>query len=318
MKNTNLPNSSEQTFLTDAGFETVMLFHKQFELPEFAAFPLLRTKAGQDAISEYFVPLLNLAKQHNAGFVLDTNTWRANPDWGNRLDYDLQELEKINIEAVDLAKKLRDEHASQQTVLINGVIGPRGDGYNPSSIMTPVEAKNYHKFQIAILAKSQVDLVTGLTITNSPEAIGIANAAAESNIPCVISFTLETDGRLPTGQQLSEAIAQVDAESSRKPDYFMINCAHPDHFENVLDTNEAWLHRIGGLRANASRMSHAELDCCEELDEGNPEELGMLYTNVKKKLPNLNVLGGCCGTDHRHIDQIVRSFNQEFPQTFNQ
>jgi len=305
MKKNKLPNSSDQSFITDAGFETVMLFHKQFELPHFAAFPLLRSKAGQDAMSEYFVPFLNLARQHNAGYVLDTNTWRANPDWGKLLDYDLQELRKVNIEAVEFAKKLRNKHASDQTVLINGVVGPRGDGYNPSSIMSPCEAKSYHQFQVDIFSQCKVDMVTALTITNSPEAIGVADAAAESNIPCVISFTLETDGRLPTGQSLADAIEEVDKSSTRKPEYFMINCAHPDHFESILDSNDEWLNRIVGLRANASRLSHAELDCCDELDEGNPEELGGLYAEIREKLPKLNVVGGCCGTDHRHVEQMM-------------
>jgi S-methylmethionine-dependent homocysteine/selenocysteine methylase len=310
MNQTSLPNTTDRIFLTDAGFETSMLFHKEFELPHFAAFPLLRTKEGRDAMTEYFVPFIDLARQHDAGYVLDTNTWRANPDWGTLLGYDLDELEKVNSEAVEFAKELKSQYGNKQTVLINGVIGPRGDGYNPASIMSSVEAKNYHKFQVDVFSRCNVDMVSALTITNTPEAIGIADAAADANIPCVISFTLETDGCLPTGQLLADAIAEVDADDKRKPAYFMINCAHPDHFQNIVDSTDKWLSRIGGLRANASRMSHAELDCCEELDEGDPKELGTLYVDLRKKLHNLNVLGGCCGTDHRHVAQICQALNQ--------
>ena len=136
------------------------------------------------------------------------------------------------------------------------------------------------------------------------EASGIARAAREAGMPVALSFTVETDGRLPTGQPLNEAIAQVDSETGAYPAYYMINCAHPTHFDTVLAPESEWINRIGGLRANASRMSHAELDEAEELDAGDPVELGQEYADLKRHLPNLTVLGGCCGTDHRHIEQI--------------
>lgn len=307
MKQILMPIMADCIYLTDAGFETSMVFDKEFELPCFAAFPLLRTAEGRDAMTEYFVPFMKLANQNNAGFVLDTNTWRANPDWGYRLGYNLEELTKVNVEAVEFAEGLRNKHSHEQEVLINGVIGPRGDGYDPSTIMNQTEAKNYHAFQVNIFSDCKVDMISALTITNTPEAIGIADAAAEAKVPCVISFTLETDGRLPTGQLLADAIAEVDAVEARRPAYFMINCAHPDHFQSVVETGGDWTARIGGLRANASRMSHAELDCCEVLDDGDPQELGQLYARLRQGLRNLNVFGGCCGTDHRHVAQICHA-----------
>ncbi len=310
MNPTLLPGSTDKIFLTDAGFETSMLFLKGFDLPYFSASPLLRTSEGRAAMTEYFVPFMELARQNNAGYVLDTNTWRANPDWGKLLGYDLAELVKINTEAVEFAEGLRNQCAEDQIILINGVVGPRGDGYDPASVMSSAEAKDYHAFQVKVFARCKVDMISALTITNTAEAIGIANAAAEANIPCVISFTLETDGSLPTGQSLADAIAEVDASTISKPAYFMINCAHPDHFRKVIEAGGDWVRRIHGLRANASRMSHAELDCSEVLDDGNPQELGQQYAQLRQSLPNLTVFGGCCGTDHRHVTQICHALGR--------
>ena len=117
-------------------------------------------------------------------------------------------------------------------------------------------------------------MVTVLTMTYAEEAIGITRAAVESGLPVVISFTLETDGRLPSGQALGEAIQQVDEDTESAPAYYMINCAHPTHFEDVLEPGAPWIDRIRGLRANASTKSHAELDEATELDDGDPADLG--------------------------------------------
>ena len=304
MTTTAMPHSTDRRFLTDAGFETWLLFQRGFDLPCFAAFPLMRQTEGRAAMKEYFAAFMELARQHDTGFVLDTVTWRANPDWGRELGYSLGDLRTINREAVEFASELRRDFGAGMNVLINGVIGPRGDGYDPGEIMTSDEAEAYHRFQIRTFAESGADMVSAVTMTNAPEAVGIARAAGGEEIPCVISFTVETDGRLPSGQALSDAIAETDAACDRKPAYYMINCAHPDHFCEVLAAGGDWTRRIHGVRANASRMSHAELDACEELDDGNPPELGRLYSEMRRHLPNLNVFGGCCGTDHRHVAHI--------------
>ncbi|WP_299848431.1 homocysteine S-methyltransferase family protein [uncultured Roseovarius sp.] len=307
MTHRKLPHETNQLFLTDAGFETWLLFIKGFDMPCFAAYPLSRVADGRAAIEEYFKPIFDLARENNTGLVLDTNTWRANPDWGQELGHDLDHLRAVNEEAVTSAMNMRRDFGQGLNVLINGVIGPRGDGYDPKTIMSVEEAQDYHGFQVATFAKSGVDMVSALTITNIPEAIGVANAAAKAGMPCVISFTLETDGCLPTGERLGDAIAQVDARAKTKPAYFMINCAHPDHFVDIIPKDADWIKRIGGVRANASRMSHAELDCCETLDDGDPVELGEQYAALRQLLPNLKVFGGCCGTDHRHLSQICNS-----------
>ena len=310
MTSTKLPHQSDQLFLTDAGLETWLVFEKGFDLPCFAAYPLAQLEEGRAAFKEYFAPIFDLARQNGTGFLLDTYTWRANPDWGQELGHDLDHLRHVNCQAVQDAKELRRTLGDGLNVLVNGIIGPRGDGYDPKSIMTVEEAQAYHEFQVGVLAHAGVDMVSALTLTNVPEAVGVANAVAELGVPCVISFTVETDGRLPTGEMLQDAITQVDTAATTKPAYYMVNCAHPDHFRTMIPEGSDWAQRIGGVRANASRMSHAELDCCETLDDGDPVELGAQYAQLRQLLPGMRVVGGCCGTDHRHLAQICAALTR--------
>jgi S-methylmethionine-dependent homocysteine/selenocysteine methylase len=304
---TSLPQlSGERLFLTDGGLETLLIFHKGFELPHFASFTLLEDEQGRAALRDYFAGFLDLAREHDAGFILDTATWRANPDWAELLGYDAAALDRVNREAVAFAEQVRDEHAgSGVPVLVNGVVGPRGDGYVAEALMSAEEAEDYHRAQVRSFAAAGADMVSAITMTYADEAIGIARAAAQAGLPVAISFTVETDGRLPSGQALGEAIAQVDFETDGSVAYYMVNCAHPSHFEHVVEQGGAWVGRIAGLRANASKMSHAELDEAEELDEGDPAELSAGYVALRSSLRNVNVIGGCCGTDHRHVAAVA-------------
>jgi homocysteine S-methyltransferase len=181
---------------------------------------------------------------------------------------------------------------------------PQDDGYQPSEALSADAARDYHVTQIATFADTAADMITALTMTYADEAIGISRAASDAEIPVAISFTLETDGRLPSGQTLGDAIQQLDDDAAAAPAYYMINCTHPTHFETTLASGAAWTERIRGLRANASTKSHAELDEATELDAGDPADLGARYVDLRAKLPRLNVLGGCCGTDHRHVAAI--------------
>jgi len=288
----------EGTFITDGGMETTLVFHHGFELPHFASFVLLDDSAGRDAMRAYYRSYIDIAEAREVGIILDTPTWRANPDWGERLGYDPEALAEVNRRAVALLDELRSPR-----VLISGCIGPRGDGYRVDTVMSAEEAERYHSTQIEVFAETSADLVSALTLTYVDEATGIVRAAKGAGLPAVISFTVETDGRLPSGQSLGEAIEQVDAETVRAAAYFMVNCAHPTHFADVLEP-APWLERLRGVRANASSKSHAELDEAEELDQGDPAELAGAYRDLSNRLPNLNVVGGCCGTDHRHVDAV--------------
>ena len=301
-----LPQLSGTKFLTDSGLETTLVFHDGLELPCFASFDLLRTREGKARILDYYRDHARIAQSHGVGFLLETVTWRANPDWGRKLGYSLKALEAANEEAVEMFLPLRDElEADGTTAVISGNIGPRGDGYKPGALMSVEEARDYHAWQVGVLARQPVDMVAAFTLNYANEATGIVLAARDHDVPVAISFTVETDGRLPSGQGLGDAIEEVDRKTDRHAAYFMINCAHPEHFEAVLDPRADWIGRIRAVRANASRCSHAELDEATELDAGNPAEMGQQYRELIRRLPNLSVLGGCCGTDHRHVAAIA-------------
>ena len=304
----SLPQLGYGLFLTDGGIETTLIFHERLELPDFAAFHLLKTDEGETALRKYFRTYADLARRFGTGLILESATWRSSKDWGARLGYTTEELAEINRKAIHMLEEIRDEYQDDaMTVVISGCIGPRGDGYVPGSVMTVQEAEDYHREQIEVFAASSADLVTAITMNCVEEAIGIAQAARKAGIPVVISFTVETDGNLPTGQTLKSAIEQVDKATECYPAYYMINCAHPTHFEHIVSEGGAWLDRVRGVRANASHRSHAELNEAPDLDDGNPVELGTQYARLKQRISSLNVMGGCCGTDRRHIEQIAEA-----------
>jgi S-methylmethionine-dependent homocysteine/selenocysteine methylase len=285
--------------------ETTLIFDNGIDLPHFASFVLLDNASGIEALSDYYASYVAIAAEHGVGIVLDTPTWRANPDWGDLLGYSAEALADFNRRGVALLQEIRSGAGNAvPEVVISGCMGPRGDGYRVDSQMTSEEAQRYHEPQVATFADTEADLVSSLTLTYADEAVGVARAAEAAGIPSVISFTVETDGRLPSGQSLGEAIEEVDAETDGSVAYFMINCAHPTHFVEVLGEGGDWRARIRGLRANASEKSHAELDEAEELDTGNPQALARHYRDLQTSLPNLNVVGGCCGTSHVHVAEI--------------
>ena len=303
----SLPQLTGELFLTDGGIETTLIFHYGLDLPLFSAFHLFASSDGEEALIRYFRTYAGLARKHGLGLILETASWRASSSWGEKLGYGAERLEDINRRSVSMLEKVRAEYETPtMPIIISGCLGPRGDGYIPGERMTTREAEQYHTAQIETLAGTSVDALSALTMNYVEEALGITQSAKNSSVPVVISFTVETDGRLPTGQSLRDAIEQVDNETSGYPMYYMINCAHTSHFEHVLGAGEPWCDRIRGLRANASSMSHSELNEAPELDAGNPVVLGQDYARLKiGKLPKLSVVGGCCGTDDRHVEQMA-------------
>lgn len=302
----NLPQLSGRIFLTDSGLETDLIFHQGVELPDFAAFTLLSDERGTALLREYFREHMEVARDHGTGLVLESPTWRASSDWGARLGYDADALAEANRQAIRLLAELRDELGEPGgPVVLSGNVGPRGDGYRPDVELTAEQARAYHRPQLATFADTEADLVTALTVTTVAEAVGIADAAHDVGMPVVLSFTVETNGALPDGTRLARAVMAVDEATDSYPVYYMINCAHPTHFAGAFASWENWMPRIRGIRANASPLSHAELDAAETLDEGNPVELGMQYLQLRAAHPRLTILGGCCGTDVRHIQAIA-------------
>ncbi len=303
----DLPQRHGGIFLTDGGMETTLIFHDGADLPHFASFVLMETAEGRALLTKYYESYLDIARKQGVGFVLDTPTWRANPDWGAKLGYDADALKAVNARSIAFLKGLRAKwESAQMPCVISGAIGPRGDGYKAGN-MDANEAEAYHTAQIAAFAEAGADMTTAFTLNTINEAVGIARAARTIGLPCAISFTVETDGRLVGGATLREAIETVDRETRNAPVYFMINCAHPTHFERALQAGEGWMKRVHGVRANASAKSHAELDESETLDAGDPLDLGRRYRELQQTFPTMRILGGCCGTDHRHVAAICEA-----------
>ena len=303
----SLPQLSGDIFLADAGVETDLIFNHGIEIREFAAHTLLPTPDGRAALTRYFEGFLDLAKHQNTGFILDTVTWKAHRHWAKALDASEDELKAANEENVRFIADLRARYLDNtKPIVLNAVMGPCGDAYRPEAVIEMNDAEAYFSQQLQWLAETEDDMVTALTFNQSGEAAGLSMAAKKVGLPVVVSFTVETNGALPTGQSLADAITEVDAATDHYPSYYMINCAHPDHFGGSLHDAQ-WARRIRGLRANASRKSHAELDASTELDAGNAHELAQQYRALADRMPWLNVFGGCCGSDLRHVAEIARA-----------
>jgi S-methylmethionine-dependent homocysteine/selenocysteine methylase len=300
-----LPQLEPVVFLTDSGIETDLIFNKGIDLPEFAAFPLLDDGEGLELLVAYYRSHAAVAVDARVGFVLESATWRANADWGARLGYDAIKLDRVNKRAIALLVEIREEFAAAAGPFpVSGCLGPRADAYRPEALMTVDDASRYHRAQIESLADTEADQITAMTLTYADEAAGITLAAREAGLPVVLSFTVETDGRLPDGTSLAAAIVSVDDATDGYPAYYMVNCAHPSHFAAVLEPGSSWTARIRGVRANASSLSHAELDEATNLDSGDPVAFGLDYAHLRTRVPDITVLGGCCGTDLRHIEQV--------------
>lgn len=295
-----------RTFISEAGLETDLVFNHGIDLPHFATFPLLQWPEHRDTIRRYYQAVIDIGRRDGTGVVMETPTWRASADWGELLGYDAAALDRVNREAVELFIELRVANPGIP-IVISGNLGPRGDGYAIGDAMSAPEASAYHQPQVRSLAAAGADLVSAFTINYAEEATGIVMAAVREDVPVVISFTLETDGRLPSGQSLAAAIDQVESATDGAVAYFMVNCAHPSHFLHVLDTPGPW-HRLRGVRANASTKSHEELDNSTDLDRGDEAALVEGYLGIADRLPHIAVAGGCCGTDLAHLDKISAAF----------
>jgi homocysteine S-methyltransferase len=299
------PRPGEGPYLTDSGLETELVFLDGIDLPEFAAYPLLATDDGLERLRRYYTGFARLARAHGYGLVLETPTWRASSRWGQALGHAPGELADLNRRAVALLEEVAAADGPERTV-ISGQLGPHGDGYDPAERLTEAEARAYHAPQLEAFAQAGADMAGALTITTPAEATGIVRAAQDAGLPVAIGFTVETDGRLPDGTALGRAIDAVDAATDAAAAYFVVNCAHPTHLEPAIDGGDGgWRDRVLGVRPNASTRSHAELDAMTELDAGDPADLARRTIALREHLPRLTVLGGCCGTDLRHVEAIA-------------
>jgi S-methylmethionine-dependent homocysteine/selenocysteine methylase len=295
-----LPQLSGERFVTDGGIETDLIHHHGLQLPHFAAFPLVEDAEGQALLERYYGDYASIARRAGVGLFLEAPTWRANPDWGRRVGYTSEELVRANLAAVALLHRLREQHqGSLSRVLVGGVVGPRESGWSAGPRIDADEAAAYHGPQVRAFAEAGVDLVSAHTLSEVGEAVGVVRSAREVGLPVAIAFTVEVDGLLATGATLAATVALVDAVAP--PDYFLVNCAHPDHIERAVSIPGRWRERVVGLLSNASTQSHAQLEEATVLDEGDPHLLAAAHSRLEPLLPGLSVVGGCCGTDSRHV-----------------
>ncbi|MBI5618008.1 MAG: homocysteine S-methyltransferase family protein [Gammaproteobacteria bacterium] len=302
----DLPQLHGGLFLTEGGIGTTLIHHDGVEIPHFATFALLATPEGTAHLRRAFRPYAENARRFHAGLIVDSNTWRGSRDWGEKLGYSRAGLAAANRAAIALLEELRGEYeTSEAPFVISACMGPRGSAYSASAAQSVDAAEHYHREQVETLAATTADVLSAMTMTHPDEAAGIVRAARAARMPAVVSFTVETDGRLVSGYTVAEAIARVDGATDGYASYFMLNCAHADHFERALADDGAWIARLHGLRSNSSTKSHAELDEATTLDEGDPDALGLQYRSLAARYPHMNVLGGCCGTDVRHARCIA-------------
>ncbi|RGE17629.1 homocysteine S-methyltransferase family protein [Leucobacter sp. wl10] len=293
--------------LTDGGIETALADRLGQELPEFAAFVLLDGAEGREALRAYYRPFVELARRRGLPLVLDTPTWRANPDWAERLGYDAEALDRANADAVALVRGTAEEHdgsggegGGAAEILVNGCVGPRYDDYDASQRMTAEEAERYHWPQVRALAEAGADRVTAVTTLDAAEGVGVVRAAQRARIPVAVSFVVDADGRLAGGGTLAEGIGEVDAATGGAACGFLVNCAHPDEAAAGLAAcaGAPELDRIVGFRLNAARH--------DETGEGDdPRTFARLEASLREHAPNAVALGGCCGTDVPHIAALA-------------
>ncbi|CAN7394190.1 homocysteine S-methyltransferase family protein [Knoellia sp. LjRoot47] len=296
-------------WVTDGGLETDLIFNHGVDLPHFAAYPLLDTPEGRALLTDYYTGYAEVARRAGASLLLETPTWRANPDWVAKLGGDSDEVHRVNLESVVFLAALGESLLASGALpagrhdygsfRVSGAIGPRGDGYVPGEAASADEFAAYHLPQVVAFADSGAGRVAAYTLTTVSEAVGVVHAARTQTLDVAVSFTVETDGRLPDGTPLGEAVAELWEQGV--PDELLVNCAHPSHVAGALDGDDSWTARVTGLRVNASRQSHAELDAAEVLDEGDIPDLVREHDALAARLPHLDVVGGCCGTDVRHV-----------------
>ncbi|PMG07031.1 homocysteine methyltransferase [Vibrio breoganii] len=290
------------------GIDTELLFTHNQPLPGYASYPLLAKSSTRAIIEKMYIDLIALAKRYQTAVILDAMTWIASSQRGAMIGLNEHQLRDFNLDAIDLMAQVRDRCGDLPT-LLSAQIGPREDGYQANNQMSANESLGYHSTQIDTYKLTKADFITASTLSYPEEAAGIVLAAKSANIPVVVSFTVELDGNLPNGESLEDAIAKVDGLTKRYASYFMINCAHPSHFSHSF-TQQPWEQRIKGIVVNASKCSHAELDRCETLDSGDPFTLGKEVAEICRQNTQISVVGGCCGTNLDHLEQIMKNLRE--------
>ncbi len=294
-------------YMCEGGTETEFMYKHGFELPHFATFPLLENPKAASVMRDMYRSYLDVTASHGMSAIMGGLDYRASPDWGALLGYSPEGLAEANLNALDFLRNIANEYVGQlPEILINGMIGPRGDAYEANRTITENEAEDYHSVQLNTLKEAEVDLVLAMTFNNIPESIGVARAAAKVGLPLAISLSLDSSSRLNTGPSLAEAITTIDRSTNGSPDFYMVNCVHPIEYEPALESGD-WIKRVRGIRPNASKMDKMSLCSLGHLESGDPVELGQQMGDLARRYPHMDIWGGCCGTWEVHLDEIAKN-----------
>ena len=304
------PRLEGKFYLTEGGTETEVMYKWGFDLPEFAMFPLLDDPEADTVIRNMYRRYLDVAAEQGVGVLLNGHDYRASPDWGAKLGYSAEGLQQMQRRTIQFLDEMRAEYADRVTdVYIAACIGPRGDAYGTGGEITADEAEDYHSVQLHNLDGTAADMAVAATFNNIPEAIGVIRAAKGAGMPIGVSLTLTPEGRLRSGPTLREAVETVDEVTAGAAAWFGTNCSHPLEFEPAIADAGPWLDRLRYIRPNAAKMDKIALCSLGHLEDGDPEELGEQMGDVVRRLPRADIIGGCCGTDERHLSEIARKVN---------
>jgi homocysteine S-methyltransferase len=301
------PQSDDLIYLTEGGFETELMYLHGFELPCFAAFHLLDSTKGYQAVRDLYARVCDVAAAESTGLLLGWLNYRASPDWGAKLGLSPEALRAATLRSIAMLADLRKSYAGQVPhFAISDAIGPRGDAYGTGGAITEAEAEDYHSVQLETLKHSDVDVIWAATQNNVPEVIGMARAARALGLEIAVAWSLNAESRLSSGPTLAEAITRTDAAVPGVVAWHSLTCSHPLEFTPAL-TPGPWTDRLRCIRPNAAAMDKIALCKLGHLEDGDPVELGRQMGDVARRYPAMDIWGGCCGTDHRHLSEIVRN-----------
>lgn len=310
MKQEYPPRLENKFYLTAGGTETEILYKWGYELPEFAMFTLLDDEEANECVRNMYRRYFEVAAKNNTGLVIEGHDYRASPDWAGKLGISLENLAEIQHRIINFLTDLKTEFDGKVSdVVITGGIGPRGDAYGTGGNISEAEAEDYHSVQLSTLKDTDADMAVALTFNNIPEAVGIVRAATKIGIPIGISLTLNTESRLSSGPSLREAIEAIDENTDEGAAWYGTNCSHPLEFEPAISEEGAWRQRLRLIRPNAAKMEKISLCKLGHLEDGDPIELGAQMGDVASRFPSVDIIGGCCGTDERHLNEIAKNVN---------
>ena len=264
-------------------------------------------KEQRTAISEIYRQYLDIGFKYNLPMLLSTPTWRASRERIEKAGYEKSDVNGDNFRHFDGMRKSCGAYADK--VVICGLLSCRGDAYNQSEALTTKDAHKFHSWQANRLAEAGVDFLLAATLPALSEATGLAKALAGTGKPYIMSFVFRPEGTMLDGTPLKDAISIIDADVNPKPTAYMANCTHASIFKSAIlhDTNSSSTvrKRVAGLLANTAALNPEELDDSEELVEEDPQIFGQSLAALHAEM-GLKILGGCCGTDDRHIDNLAK------------